>query len=427
MFCSFIQLLLVVSFAIQLGVDWYLISIVHLPRSAMEQLIIILLGLFFASAVVSQISLFVVRWWRKSGVLETKVSSDFDRYEKVEHAIDVLSIAFLWYSISLSFTLFNKWFMQEWQGGFHFPIFITSIHMVMKLFISRVWSISPAVEKIEPLSWDVLITIVLPIGAMTAGDVVLSNISILYLPLSVVTAIKGSSLVFTFLWGVVLKIEEFRWQLLVSVLCITLGLAVAVSNSMSINAVGIACAFGAAAVGGLRWALMQLLADKDSQSKSVMVTLYRFAPASVLSILPFVMALEAHKLADSRFAHKPKTFYDASLLCAFGGVIAFLLIIAEVKLLRLTSSLTMSVFGQAKEIIQILLAMLMFKENVSMHSAVGIGISILGSLYYRYAIIGAKETAAMTPTKGSEEQLNLLEGREMVVLGKASDEYSADR
>eukprot|EP01039_Chlorochromonas_danica_P003902 gene3902-4263_t len=300
----------------------------------------------------------------------------------------------------------------------------------MKLLISRLWSISPAVEKIEPITWHVFFTVVFPIGAMTAGDVVLSNSAILFLPLSLVTAIKGSSLIFTFLWGVLLQIEEFRWSLLVSIGGITAGLALAVSNSLDVQLAGLLCAFFAAAVSGLRWALMQLLAVKDDQSKSVMITLYRFAPASVFSILPFVMTLEGHRLSLSSFAHQPKQFYDASLLCAFGGVIAFLLIVVEVKLLRLTSSLTMSVFGQIKEMIQIILAMMIFKENLSFKTGVGVSISIFCSLYYRYIMSSnvvsprPRIGKGMGDSKGSEEHLNLLDEEcmetEMVALALAN-------
>ena len=31
----------------------------------------------------------------------------------------------LWYSISISFTLFNKWFLNVFYGGFPFPILVT--------------------------------------------------------------------------------------------------------------------------------------------------------------------------------------------------------------------------------------------------------------------------------------------------------------
>ena len=200
----------------------------------MELLINILLGVFFISALVCQLALFLVRYWRRNGTLETKASSDFERYEAVEHAIDVLSIAFLWYSISLSFTLFNKWFMQEWAGGFHFPMFITSMHMLMKLIVSRIWACSPGLAPIPVLSWRNFFLVVFPIGALTAGDIVLSNTAILFLPLSLVTAIKGSSLVFVFFWGVLLGLEDFQWMLLGAVVCIAAGLGVAVSNSLEV-------------------------------------------------------------------------------------------------------------------------------------------------------------------------------------------------
>jgi hypothetical protein len=40
------------------------------------------------------------------------------------------SLTFLWYSISTTLTIFNKWFMTRWQGGFKFPLLSTSVHMV---------------------------------------------------------------------------------------------------------------------------------------------------------------------------------------------------------------------------------------------------------------------------------------------------------
>jgi solute carrier family 35, member C2 len=358
----------------------------------MNLFIFILLGLFFAVAALCQIFLFVVRRYRKySTTLATcSISAkarDVHQYQRLHQALDVISIAFIWYTISLSFTLFNKWFMQEWRGGFNFPIFITSVHMVMKFFISIVWSLSPSVDKIDPLSWSTFLLVVLPIGTLTAADIILANSSMLFLPLSLVTTIKGSSLIFTFLWGVVLQIEIFQWSLLAAVLGITLGLGIAVSNSIELNMIGFFLAFASAASGGLRWALMQLLEVKDSQSKSVMVTLYRFSPASVVSIVPLVFILEEHKIANSDFALHTKNLYDAILLCSFGGLIAFLLIVAEVKLVRLTSSLTMSVFGQIKEIIQIVLAMIIFKENLTIQCVVGIAVSIVSSCFYRYVIV----------------------------------------
>lgn len=390
----------------------------------MENIVFLLLILFFTLAVLCQSFLYFINTWSKrlkccAGLLED------DRFLKIQYSLDVISIAFLWYSISLSLTIFNKWFMQEWHGGFNFPIFITGVHMVMKFVISRIWSWSPSVEKIDPVPWSTFLLVVFPIGALTAMDIVLGNTSILYLPLTTVTTIKGSSLIFTFFWGVVLGIEDFRWQLLVAVTGITLGLGVAITNSFSFNAVGFALAFGAALASGLRWALMQLLVVRDSHSKSVMVTLYRFSPASVFSILPLVFLLEAEKLSQSQFMTKKTLFNDACLLCIFGGVIACLLIVVEVKLVRLTSSLTMSVFGQIKEMIQIMFAMILFKENLTSKGAVGIGISILSSYYYRYVLINAKDSSrapAGSPNLTKSNRLKIDAEQELTLLNNNIDD-----
>lgn len=42
----------------------------------------------------------------------------------------VASITFLWYSISTTLTIFNKWLMTRWHGGFKFPLLTSTVHMV---------------------------------------------------------------------------------------------------------------------------------------------------------------------------------------------------------------------------------------------------------------------------------------------------------
>lgn len=374
----------------------------------MDIYVTILFIVFFTGALLCQLALWFIRRYRKkTSSLSPCPSSGNereDRYLHLHHAIDVVSIAFLWYSISLSFTIFNKWFMQEFRGGFNFPIFITTMHMFVKCVISVVWRTSPTIDKIEPLSWHTLLMVVIPIGALTAGDIVMTNSAILFLPLSLVTTIKGSSLIFTFLWGVFLQIEKFQWRLFFAVAGISTGLSFAVSNASGFSFLGVLLSVGASAAGGLRWALMQFLEVKDTQSKSVMVTLYRFSPASFLSIFPVFLTFELSKLAKSEFAKRTKSFDDAVLLCAFGGFISFLLIIVEVKLMRLTSSLTMSVFGQMKEIIQIVLAMIIFKENLTLKCVIGIAISILGSCYYRYIIVNRDEDGGNYAAVAEDEE-----------------------
>jgi hypothetical protein len=304
--------------------------------------------------------------------------------ENAMQALQVLSLSFLWYAISLSFTLYNKWLLQQWHTGFHFPIIITTIHMIMKYFITRVWALTPEAENVPNVPWKVLSSVVIPIGVCTSADIVFANIAIYFLPLSMYTTIKGGTLVFTFCLGVLCGVEVFRWPLFFAVLGLAGGLGLAVAESTeALSAVGLLCVMLSSGASAIRWVLMQVLALQDEHSGSVMVTLYRFSPYSAISIIPFALTLETRSLVHSSFADTPTLLVQALLYCVFGGVVSFLLIIAEVKLLRVTSSLTMCVIGQIKEIIQIGAAMVLFKDHISMRSGLGILLSILAAYWYR--------------------------------------------
>ena len=269
-----------------------------------------------------------------------------EQMENLMLAMLVLSLSFLWYSISLSFTLYNKWILQEWHSGFQFPILITTVHMVMKYIITRLWVLTPDAEEVVPTSWKIHSSIVIPIGLCTSADIVFSNIAISYLPLSMYTTIKGSTVVFTFLLGVFCKVEHFKWTLLLAVLSIVGGLGLAIFNTGDqLSGYGLICVLLSSLCSAIRWVLMQVLAVQDEHSSSVMVTLYRFSPYSMLSIIPFALFIEAPLLLKSNF-DTTALLLQALLYSALGGLVSFFLLIAEVKLLRVTSSLTMCVIGQ---------------------------------------------------------------------------------
>lgn len=45
------------------------------------------------------------------------------------------SLTFLWYSVSTTLTIFNKWLMTQWHGGFKFPLLTSTVHMVRTYLI----------------------------------------------------------------------------------------------------------------------------------------------------------------------------------------------------------------------------------------------------------------------------------------------------
>jgi len=97
---------------------------------------------------------------------------------------DIVTYTAAWYAVAVSLTLFNKWFYSYWRGGFDLPISSTACHMVVKAIIARVLvsnRCSPYFEEPYPLTLREQLLVIAPIGLATAGDVVLSNMSFLYI------------------------------------------------------------------------------------------------------------------------------------------------------------------------------------------------------------------------------------------------------
>ena len=304
----------------------------------------------------------------------------------------VAASASLWYSISISFTIFNKYFMQLWRGGrgFAYPILVTTLHMCIKVVISRVWMSCTRNKRypnglMPPISWPLLLTVVMPIGVLTALDVMLSNFSILFIPLSVYTAVKASAPIFTFMFGIALGTETFSAWLFLALGGIAFGLAIAVVSALDVTVLGLTLCFGAAASGGLRWALTQLLLQSDADCNShIMVPIYWFSPMSAMAILPMGAALELPRFLEVELGNPWQILVEALVITCCGGLISFLLIAVEMNLLTLTSSVNLGVLGTIKEMLQITLSILIFRERMNVQTVLGLFFAIGSGLAYRY-------------------------------------------
>lgn len=300
-------------------------------------------------------------------------------------SIRIAAAAAAWYCISISFSVFNKTFLSLWMGGWDYPIITTTIHMLLKVVISRIW-MHCAYENavVTPLGWKMYLWILTPIGVCTAADVMFSNLGIVYVPLSTYTAIKGSVAIFSYFAAIAMGLEEFSFPLLLSLAGIALGLATAVVSSTDATLAGILFCFAAAASGGLRWAVTQLLLQNHKECKdNFMLAIAMFSPMSFLSILP-LCAIELDRFVEIEIRDNSWWILGEALVISIcGGIIAFLLIAVEMHLLTLTSSINLGVLGQVKEMLQIILSIAIFHERLNRQSMVGMGIAIASGIAYR--------------------------------------------
>lgn len=281
--------------------------------------------------------------------------------------------------------MFNKWVLTDYRGGFHYSTIYTTIHMFVQLLLSRLWYRLYHDEVIEPVSWRVFLRTVMPIGIATAVDIMLSNMSLMFVTLTLYTIVKSSVLIWTFFFGVVLGVEKFRLTTFASVLGICFGLSLAVASSTDVSVIGVVMVLAASGMSGVRWAMTQKLMVDDEQSTNIFVNVYRFVPSSAMSMLAVACALDVKPFSESEFVSESSVseIIFFLLLSSAGGGIAFILITTEVRLVKLLSSLSLGVLGQVKEIIQIVLAMVVFRDRLNATNVGGIVIAMVAIGFYK--------------------------------------------
>ncbi|CAM9894111.1 unnamed protein product [Scytosiphon promiscuus] len=295
-------------------------------------------------------------------------------------AVEIAAWVMTWYGVSVSMVVANTWLFRDWQGvGFPFPVLTTMVHMWLKVLVTRVLY---RLKGETPAHLDISVTLrtVIPIGLATAGDILLSNLSFVAATMTFYTIVKSGSLMWILLWAVVFKFEAMTLEMGLVVLIICGGLLLASLGETDFSLEGLLLILGASCLSGLRWALLQLLQAVEPSCKNPMLVIYYISPASAIAMVPMGLLDIIH------LKEVPITLWSiaqVAVLVAGTGLFSFALIFAEVKLLSITSSLTMGVFGTIKEIVQIVIAVLVFSDQVTWFNLLGLGLAILGSILYK--------------------------------------------
>jgi len=302
---------------------------------------------------------------------------------------DIILNVSVWMAISVSFSVYNKFFYSLYGGsGFPFPCLTTAIHELIKLSFSRMWAHHTKTE-IEELPFRTNLLVVAPIGLASALDIALSNYSFETISVSAYTVIKSSNVIFMFLFGLALGLEKLDLGVFLSVLGIVCGFLVAMYGFSDSEPWGLAACMSATVISAVRWTLVHYLVAHDPHSRSSKVVLYRIAPAAFCSMVPLFLYNELGDLTTYLSTDSSHQLVELSILICMGGCLGIILLLLEINILSLTSSLTFSVVGAGKELLQVALAIAILQDGVTMGKILGIGLSIVSVIAYN--VVKAKQ------------------------------------
>ncbi|KAK5093770.1 hypothetical protein LTR24_003965 [Lithohypha guttulata] len=308
-----------------------------------------------------------------------------------------------WYFFSLSISLYNKWMFSADNLNFHFPLFTTSLHMVVQfLLASAVLLIFPNLrpeikrpdprerehsEPTKPLLTPLFyLTRLVPCGTTTSLDIGLGNASLQTITLTFYTMCKSSVLIFVLIFAFLFRLESPTVKLTLIILSMTLGVVMMVFGETDFHLTGFVLAISASFFSGFRWSLTQILLLRHPATSNPFATMFFLAPIMFLTLFVIAMFSETPSaviVGLQLLAHDLGTA-KAVLLMFVPGVLAFCMIASEFTLLQRTNVVTLSICGIFKEVVTIAAAGIVFHDELSVINVSGLLVTIASIACYNY-------------------------------------------
>lgn len=332
----------------------------------------------------------------------------------------VLSYTYVAIWIFLSFTVivYNKYILDRKMFNWPFPISLTMIHMT---FCSSLAFILVRILKlVEPVSMsrEVYLSSVVPIGALYAFSLWLSNSAYIYLSVSFIQMLKALMPVAVYSIGVMFKKESFKGETMANMMSISVGVAIAAYGEAKFDVWGVTLQLGAVAFEATRLVMIQILLTSKGISFNPITSLYYVAPCCLLFLTVPWIIVEYPILRDSSSFHLDWFIFGTNSLCAFALNLAVFLLVGK------TSALTMNVAGVVKDWLLIAFSWSVIKDTVTPINLFGYGLAFLGVAYYNHCKLQALKAkdAQKKTAQADDEQGRLLEERDGD--GRRSDNQS---
>ncbi|KAK5169057.1 uncharacterized protein LTR77_006366 [Saxophila tyrrhenica] len=326
----------------------------------------------------------------------------------------------LWYSFSISISVYNKWMFSSENLDFHYPLFVTSMHMLVQFTLSSAvlyfvprfrpgadptvnphnpsyrqlddtdYAEASADHDSKPPSNKPLMTKTFyatrigPCGTATALDIGLGNFSLRFISLTFFTMCKSSVLIFVLAFAFVFRLESPTWRLCTIILFMTLGVVMMVAGETAFSALGFVLVMTASLCSGFRWSLTQIMLLRNPATSNPFSSIFFLTPVMFFAL--FILAIPIEGPANviegiKELAASSGGFYSFCLLL-FPGFLAFLMVSAEFALLKRTSVVTLSVCGIFKEVLTISAAGIAFGDELSPINVSGLIVTILSIAAY---------------------------------------------
>jgi hypothetical protein len=262
---------------------------------------------------------------------------------------------------------------------FRFPLTLTLMTLV---FCSGtcwlyVWVTGATLKHADTMTLDFFVRRICPIGALSAGTIVMGMASYLFLTVAFVQMLKAFTPVMTMGGMAMFGLQNPSTQGVVCVVVICAGTALAGYGELNFHLVGFACMLLAQVFEALKLIFTQIVLQ--NLKFDLLETLYYITPASAVFVLIFALPLEFAKMSASDLAIISEHAFAFVLSCLF----AVLTNIINTFVIQFTNALVLKLVATARNAM-LVLATAFMGEPVTLLQGLGYSISLAGFFAYTF-------------------------------------------
>ena len=279
-----------------------------------------------------------------------------------------------WFGLNLVLTIYNKALLQ----GFHFPWLLTTIHATCVsigcycLLLSGRFSLTTlkTPENVALIAFSFLFTI----------NIAISNVSLAAVSVPFHQVMRSTCPVFTILIQRFYYSRSYSTRTYMSVVPIVAGVALATYGDYYFTLPGFLLTLLGVVLASVKTVVSNRLMT-GSLALPALEILLRMSPLAATQALVY-----AHVTGElGQFLTLARTGQiPSSLLLALAGngVLAFMLNVSSFTTNKMSGALTLTVAGNLKQCLTILLGVAVFQVEVGLMNGVGMAVSVAGGVWY---------------------------------------------
>ncbi|XP_064156949.1 solute carrier family 35 member E2A [Anguilla rostrata] len=315
----------------------------------------------------------------------------------------------LWYFFSFCTLFLNKYILTLLEGE---PSMLGAIQMLSTTIIGCMKMYVPCClyqHKSRTEYPPNFLMIMLFVGLMRFSTVVLGLVSLKNVAVSFAETVKSSAPIFTVIMSRLILGEYIGLWVNLSLFPIMAGLALCTATEISFNMLGFSAALSTNIMDCLQNVFSKKLLSGDKYKFSPPeLQFYTSAAATIMLIPAWIFML------DLPVAGKNGSFsinQDVVVLLLFAGVLFHLQSVTAYALMGRISPVTFSVASTVKHALSIWLSIIVFSNRITVLSAVGTVLVIIGVILYNKARRMQRDTLhALAQAAEVDQKLPLQEG-----------------